>query len=269
MELQNGDPDPAVGIAQRYSDGDALNTPAVQTNVSPASTAFTSLQVHLDMADIMASAGCVPYLQFGEVQWWYFVSDWSWTTTPYPPRTHPSLPFYDAYTTATFSATYGHPMHVFANGDEDPSLYPDEAQFLPGLIEAFTNQIMSFVKTTHSDARFEVLYPLDVNVAAVNQVVNLPSQWNPSSLTCFKTESFGFTGSRDLNKTSTSILKPMELGFAPSHASHLIGIGDYTTPWLREVRQAKGQGIESIVLFALDQFCLIGYPTPPSTLPKP
>jgi hypothetical protein len=54
----------------------------------------------------------------------------------------------------------------------------------------------------------------------------------------------------------------MQLGFPADKASHLIGIGDYTTPWLREVRMAKAQGVESVVLFALDQFCLIGYPAP-------
>jgi hypothetical protein len=41
-----------------------------------------------------------------------------------------------------------------------------------------------------------------------------------------------------------------------------VGIGDYTTPWARERRLALGEGIESVVLFALDQFCLIGYGLP-------
>ncbi len=41
-----------------------------------------------------------------------------------------------------------------------------------------------------------------------------------------------------------------------------MGIGDYTTPWARERRLALGEGIESVVLFALDQFCLVGYGLP-------
>jgi len=77
-----------------------------------------------------------------------------------------------------------------------------------------------------------------------------------------RTENFTFTGDRDMNAATNSILLPMQLGFPPTQASHLIGIGDYTTPWLREVRAAKGRGVESVVLFALDQFCLIGYPAP-------
>jgi hypothetical protein len=42
----------------------------------------------------------------------------------------------------------------------------------------------------------------------------------------------------------------------------LIGIGDSTTAWPKEARSAAGKGLESVVLFALDQFCLIGYAVP-------
>ncbi len=68
---------------------------------------------------------------------------------------------------STFSTTYGRAMHVFVTTAEDPTLYADEAAFLPGLIGAFTDQIMSFVRATHSNTRFEVLYPPDVNDSPV------------------------------------------------------------------------------------------------------
>src|SRR5260370_31183692 len=79
LELQHGDPDPAAGIAQRYNDGQPvqLNTPALQTNFSPTSLAFWK-QVHLDMAGVMTSAGCVPYLQFRECSWGVFTPDHDW-----------------------------------------------------------------------------------------------------------------------------------------------------------------------------------------------
>ena len=108
----------------------------------------------------------------------------------------------------------------------------------------------------------EVLYPPDVNDSPLNKVINLPPQWTPATLDCFKTENFTFTGLRNMIDAVESIQLPMQLGFPPSKASHLIGIGDYTSPWLREVNASKAEGIESIVLFALDQYCLIGYPTP-------
>jgi hypothetical protein len=74
-----------------------------------------------------------------------------------------------------------------------------------------------------------------------------------------KTENFTFTGNRDLNKAKTSMRLPRDLGFAGSKSSHLVGIWDYTSPWQKEVRDSRAEGVESIVLFALDQFCLIGY----------
>ena len=42
----------------------------------------------------------------------------------------------------------------------------------------------------------------------------------------------------------------------------LIGVSDPTTPWMREARLAQTLTADSVVLFALDQFCLIGYPLP-------
>jgi len=75
-----------------------LNTPALQTNFGPQSTAFWR-QVYKEMAGVMLGAGLRPYLQFGEVQWWYFAN-------------FVSMPFYDAYTKSAFLAQYGRQMAV-------------------------------------------------------------------------------------------------------------------------------------------------------------
>jgi len=80
-----------------------------------------------------------------------------------------------------------------------------------------------------------------------------------------KTEAFGFTFGRDLDKSEETIEFGASLGFAASQRSHLAGVGDSTTAWLKEAQAAMGQKFESVVLFALDQFCLIGYELP---LPK-
>ena len=140
MELGNGDPSAGAGIAQCYPDQTAVvvSTPALQTNFSPASAAFWQ-QVHLDMAAVMNAAGLTPYLQFGEVQWWYF---------PQPAPSASGMPFYDAYTTSTFQAQYGRAMTVIASNTVDPTTIPQEAAFLPGLIGSFTAQIRAFVRGT-------------------------------------------------------------------------------------------------------------------------
>jgi hypothetical protein len=251
MELQHGDDTPQANLAQRYPNGDAvwLNTPALQTNFGPESTAFWQA-VHGEMADLMVSAGVRPYLQLGEVQWWYFAAA-------------SGMPFYDSYTTSTFQSRYGRPMATIVSQNADPSGYADECAFLPELIGEFTDAVMTSVRQTHADARFEVLYPPDVNDTALNRLVNFPhAHWTPASLDSLKTENFTYTGDRDLNKALASIELPMQLGFGRSQSSHLVGIGEYTTPWSQEQRMAAGEQLGSVVLFALDQFCLIGYHLP-------
>jgi hypothetical protein len=173
------------------------------------------------------------------------------------------LPFYDAYTTQTYQAAYGRPMAVIPNQYADPGSLTQECAFLPGLIGAFTKAIREFVSSSFPTARFEVLYPPDVNNTALNQAVNFPvNDWTPANLACLKTENFSYTAERYLDLATQSIRLPGQLGFPASQSSHLVGISDYTTPWQREMQTALGAKLESVVLFALDQFCLIGYSVP-------
>ena len=71
-EIAHVDPSSDAGMAQRYWDSTPvlLNTPAVQTNFSANSLSFWQ-GVYSSMAGLQASAGLTPYLQSGEVQWWY------------------------------------------------------------------------------------------------------------------------------------------------------------------------------------------------------
>jgi len=257
LELQHGDPTTAAGIGQRYSDGTAclLNTPALQTNFSPLSRAYWE-KVHLEMAGILAAAGYVPYLQFGEVQWWYFPGIG-------PNATPISMPYYDQYTKDQFLAAHGFPLRFIGDQHVDPANFPEEVAFLPSLIGAFTDDIRAYVLNAYPNCKFEVLYPTDVNDTAWGHLVNYPdAAWTPAKLTNLKTESFGFTFSRDLNKSKYSIGYGQQKGFARNERSFLVGPGDSSTTWQKEARFTKKQNLESIVLFALDQFCLIGYPVP-------
>jgi hypothetical protein len=251
-ELQHGDPSAAAGIAQRYGNGDPvlLNTPALQTNFSPASLAYWK-DVYLGMAATQVEAGLQPYLQFGEVQWWYFA------------KTGAGMTFYDDYTKTAFQTQYGAPMQVIPSEQADPALYPDEVTFLPTLIGAFTDSIMSYVKAAYPSCRFEVLYPTDVNNTALNKLINYPAAaWTPAQLDCLKTESFGFTYARDLNLSRITVNYGGTRNFSRGKRSFLVGIGDATRPWKKEMGMAQSEALESVVLFALDQYCLVGYVTP-------
>ena len=250
-ELGNGDDSVASGIAQRYPDGAPVwvNTPALQTNFGPQSQACWR-QVYADMAALMSECGLAPYLQFGEVQWWYFASK-------------AGMPFYDAASCDGFAAAFGRPLSVISSENADPNMYRDECAYLSRMIGEFTQAIMSYVRQTTPSAMFEVLYPPDVNATPLNSAVNFPSDyWTPAQIACLKTENFTYTGDRNLDKARDSIALAQRMGFPPEKASHLVGIGDYTTPWTKERQLAIAAGVESVVLFALDQFCLIGYALP-------
>lgn len=251
MELQHGDFTEEAGIAQRYPDGAPvlLNTPALQTNFSPTSRAFWR-EVYREMAGMMKEAGLAPYLQFGEVQWWYFPNE-------------SGMPYYDTFTRIAFEAKHGRQLRLIRDGNASPEQYPEEATFLAELVGEFTAEIMAYVRQQTPECRFEVLYPTDVNEPAFNRVVNLPAAvWNSETLDRLKTESFLFTFGRNLDKARSGWSVSRQLGFDPARRSHLIGISDYTTPWLKELRLARTEGMGEVVLFALDQFCLIGYSLP-------
>jgi hypothetical protein len=257
MELGNGDPSVAAGIAQRDSAGNPilLPTPSLQTNFSPTSLAFWE-QCYSVVAGLQASAGVTPYLQFGEVQWWYFPNNGAGTSFA-------SMPFYDAWNLSQYLAEFGTAMAVITTNTVSPGSYPSEVAYLPGVIGNFTNAVIAYVQTTQPACRFEVLYPTDTNDTAFNQAINYPtSAWTPSILAVLKTEDFGFTLSRDLDEAEQTLQFGASLGFEAPQRAHLVGVGDVTTPWLKEAQMAAGMRFESVVLFALDQFCLIGYQVP-------
>jgi hypothetical protein len=252
-ELKNADPASASGIAQRYPDGTAvvLSTPAIQTNFSPIAQAFWK-QVYLDMAALQVAAGVTPYLQSGEVQWWYF------------PKDGIGMTFYDDYTLQQFQAQYGAPMQTILTNDADPAAYPNEAAFLPTLVGDYTSAVRAALKAQYPNCRYEVLYPTDTNATPFNQLINFPaSDWTAENLNCLKTESISFTGDYDLVNTTASTTLSATKGFPNPQRSHLVLISDAWTPWMKEVDIAQSQGLESVVLFAMDQYCLIGYAPPP------
>ena len=252
-ELQHGDPSPTVGIAQRYPSQQAVmvNTPALQTNFSNASLDFWK-QVYADIAQVQIEAAIQPYVQFGEVQWWYFTDG-----------DHSGMPFYDAFTTSQFRSKYGRDMAVIRSSSVDPATVPLESAFLPSLIGNFTSNIIQFVRALVPNCRFEVLYPTDVNDSALNRVINYPTaDWTPAQLDSLKTESFTYTFNRDLNRAKQTMDFGQALGFPASRRSHLVGLEDSSTAWVKECRLAEGKRFNSVVLFALDQFCLMGYALP-------
>jgi hypothetical protein len=176
------------------------------------------------------------------------------------------MPYYDAYTTQQFTATYGSSMGIVPSGAVPVAQYSREASLLQKLLGNFTAGIRAALRTAYPNARYEVLYPGDVNSSTIypfNAAVNLPvSDWTPQNLTCFKTEGLSFAlpassgqplPGRSLDASVACLQIGGSLGFPASQRSHLVGISDAVTAWNKEIDLAVAQGMESVVLFALDQ----------------
>jgi hypothetical protein len=167
-------------------------------------------------------------------------------------------------------------MGIISDGAIPVSQFPHEASLLQKLLGEFTAGIRTALRAAYPSARYEILYPGDVNSSAIypfNAAVNLPvSDWTPQNLTCFKTEGLAFAlppssgqlmPGRSLDASLSCLQIAASLGFPVAQRSHLVGISDAMTAWNKEVDLAVAEGMESVVLFALDQYCLIGYPLPP------
>jgi hypothetical protein len=253
-ELQHGDWRPAAGFAQRYWLGSPVivMTPAVQTNFSTVSINYWK-EVYRDTAQLHVEAGLVPYLQFGEVQWWYFSYN--------PPGVIEGMPFYDDYTKQTFQQRFGRPMQLVSETNVNPVPVADELQHCADLLGEYCVAIMDYVRQTYPECRFEVLYPLDVNESPVNARVNYPTNvWTPALLDCLKTEGFGITATNNLDAIRHALGDGKRRGFSPQKNAHLTGCLDTMIPWQKEVEMIEALGMESAVLWAIDQFCLIGFP---------
>ncbi len=250
-ELRHGDPSVEAGLVQRYWNNAPvlLNTPAIQTNFAPICIDYWK-EVHRQTAVLMANAGLIPYMQLGEVQYWYF------------PNVS-GMPYYDHDTKLQFELQYGRPMARIVDQYQSPGLYADELSFLRGRLGNYCTAIIDHVRAALPSTRYEVLYPPDVNDSPIGEVVNFPElSWTPQRLDCLKTESFIFTLTTNIEKSKMTIATSSQKGFPLHQRAHLVGISDYTSSWRKELFLAADEGLESVTLFALDQMCLVGYRFP-------
>ena len=96
-----------------------------------------------------------------------------------------------------------------------------------------------------------------------DEVVNYAEDdWTPANLESLKTENFSYTVAADLNKSLESIRLPFLKGFTRVRSAHLIGVAGAPHPWEWERRLARAENIEAVVLWAFDQFSMVGYRLP-------
>jgi len=97
---------------------------------------------------------------------------------------------------------------------------------------------------------------------ALNGVINFPhAHWTAANLDCLRPRISLTRANRDLDKARhRSAAHAVRISaVAEQSSSRNRGVHD---AWSREQRLAEGERLDSVVLFALDQFCLIGYAVP-------
>ncbi|MBI5086899.1 MAG: hypothetical protein HZB13_20165 [Acidobacteria bacterium] len=276
MELVN----PPATFAARFPDGAPVLTSTGFGGLHSTHCAFRadvlSYQIHVfkEIAGLMAAAGLTPDLQCGEFCWWYF-TNWS--------QANPAggMGYYDSDTSSAAQAALGRPLWTFRSPDDDPLVNSGaDAAFLANRLKSYVDNLISAVRATYPGARFEVLFPYDVNhpVPAgihqlggkLNRKINFPAAWQAKVSAGFdrlKIESLDFGAwSRDLDLARESLAFPLTTGWPANSVRAMIPVFRGGYPWSREVEYARDLGMEGVNLWAFDHICLYGWWTGPAGL---
>ena len=266
MELVN----PPTGFAATFPDGAPVVTDVGFASLSSTHCAFNTnmrnyqKRVYLQLADLQSAAGLVPNLQFGEFLWWFFTNQ----TTANPSG---GMAFYDTETAALAAIALGRPLHTFRKPTDSPTVNGGvDATFLRNRLRDHIAALRTHVLATHPNARFELLYPYDVNHptpvgihelgGALNYFINLPVEFRNkpgSGLDTFKMEALDFGAwSRSLDLSRTAIEFPIDLGWPKDSLRYLVPVFRGGGAWQKEYLEAKGQGIPVINFWAFDHFNL-------------
>lgn len=268
---------PPQGFAATFVDGKPVVTDVGFGNMSSTHCSFCQpmrdyqKSVFKMLADLMAGAGLTPELQLGEFLWWFF-------TNRNAANPDGGMAFYDTETSAAAQAALGRPLHKFRGPDDDPTVNGGaDAKFLRNRLRDHANEIMAYVRSFHPNAKFELLFPYDVNHpepagihnlgGRLNRFINMPAEWESKGTSNFdrmKMEALDFGAwSRNLDLARTAIDFPLQLGWPRDSVRHLVPIFRTGYPWEKEMAMADAAGIPFINLWAWDHVCIYGLPALP------
>jgi hypothetical protein len=193
-----------------------------------------------------------------------------------------SMALYDADQTSAANTALGRALAKFTCQDSDPSVnsYAD-ANFLRERIKAHIDAIRTAVLAACSNAKFELLWPYDVNYPScyytsiapnpqggrLNRYINLPQEYAAkagSGLDRLKMEALSWGATyRNLDKAMEAIEFPdTVLQWAKSDTRCLVPWFNGGCPWAREYLLAVNQQIPHVNFWALDHLALLSWPLP-------
>ncbi|MDQ2710991.1 MAG: hypothetical protein M3Y24_01945 [Acidobacteriota bacterium] len=194
-----------------------------------------------------------------------------------------SMGYYDPVTTAAASAALNRPLYGFTCQDDDPSVNGNaDANFLAAQLKAHVDAIREAVLASYPNAKFELLYPNDVNNTLcyrnaqnpypqggrLNAAVNLPIGWRTkagSGLDRLKVEalSWGATyRNLDLAAAAMTFALSAPLSWSVQDLGYLIPWFNGECPWPSEFQLASTLSLPVIDFWAYDHLGLMSWPVP-------
>ena len=194
-----------------------------------------------------------------------------------------SMAYYDSVTSAAAQAALGRPLFKFTCQDDDPTVNGDaDAKFLAAQLKAHVDAIRTEVLAHYPDAKFEILYPNDVNNPVcylgenvpypqggrLNAAVNLPSEWKTkagSGLDRFKVEALSWGAqylNLDLAQQAISFALAPNLSWDVADVAYLVPWFNGTCPWPHEFHAASARGLALINFWAYDHLAMMSWPLP-------
>ena len=269
MELVN----PPQGFGAVFPDGQEVETDVGFGTLKSTHCAFVQAvreyqtAVFVSIGSLMSAAGLTPTLQLGEYLWWFFAN-------------HGGMAFYHPEIKAAAQIALGRSLQIFTKPTDDPSINSSaDAIFLRNRLRDHVAAIMNAVRIDYPDAKFELLFPYDVNYpepagihqlgGALNRFINLPVEWE-SKATCqldrIKTEALDFGAwSRNLDLARNAIELPMLLGWPKDSVRHLVPVFRSGYAWEKELAMATSAGVDAVNLWAFDHVCIFGLPPTPGS----
>jgi hypothetical protein len=194
-----------------------------------------------------------------------------------------SMAYYDAVTTAAAQAQLGRPLYNFTCQDDDPTINSGvDSAFLAARLKSHVDAIRATVLAQFPTAKFEILYPNDVNNPVclvgpgvqysqggrLNAAVNLPPDWytQPASgLDSFKVEALSWSATylnMDLASQAVVFALTPPMSWPASNVAYLVPWFNGTCPWPREFLLAASRGLNIVNFWAYDHLSLMSWPIP-------
>lgn len=193
------------------------------------------------------------------------------------------MAYYDAYTRAAAVSSLGRALATFEHQDDDPTVNAGaDAAFLASQIKAHIDAIRTAVLAAYSGAKFELLYPCDVNYPSaywwnaepypqggkLNAAVNLPSAYQTqagSGIDRLKIEALSWGATyRTIDNARAAIAFATTAPMNWTTVAYLVPWFNGGCRWPREYQLAAA-AIPLINFWAVDHFTLLSWPIPPPT----